>query len=383
MPLLLSDAEQTQFAETVRVLLSPLDTPLDQWRAEVLRHLTGLLRTEMGGFILPSEEAPPCTLHNLPDEFAREYFETFQPADRGISVIQRMDSQVWSTRMLAQVANLSIEDGWFRSPEYREFYSRYRIQEGIGFVVPAADPPQLPGGQKLAPGGAPVGAVLTCFHDVFGTEQLGERGLAMVRLLLPALEAGVSGRVRLAWVQNTLQGAFDIVRDGLLVCDADGRRLHANAALTRLLQSDPQSERIAAAIERVASTLCALLRMPRKSEPAPEVEVASTEVRTDRARYRVRGNLVEGGRYGAEPAILIDVERLTPELPSLVQLRERWGLSRQEARVALLVVQGMTNAQAATELELSPATVRHYTESLFHKLDVHSRAEAAHRIMLE
>jgi hypothetical protein len=74
MRLVLSDAEQRQLADTARVLLSPLDEPIGPWRANVLRHLTSLLDAGMGGFVLPAEDAAPYSLHNLPDEFAREYF---------------------------------------------------------------------------------------------------------------------------------------------------------------------------------------------------------------------------------------------------------------------------------------------------------------------
>lgn len=55
----------------------------------------------------------------------------------------------------------------------------------------------------------------------------------------------------------------------------------------------------------------------------------------------------------------------------------RRSLSRQEQRVLELVAQGRTNKQIATALRLSPLTVKNYLASIFQKLHVSRRSEAA------
>jgi DNA-binding CsgD family transcriptional regulator len=45
--------------------------------------------------------------------------------------------------------------------------------------------------------------------------------------------------------------------------------------------------------------------------------------------------------------------------------------------VLRLVANGMTNAQIARELYISPRTVNAHMGSVYHKIDSHSRAEAA------
>jgi DNA-binding CsgD family transcriptional regulator len=385
MRLVLSEAEQSQLAETARLLLSPLDEPVGPWRANVLRHLSRLLDTPMGGFILPTAEPPPYTLHNLPDAFAREYFETFHAVDRGVTAVRQLGPSIWSTRMLVESTGISLEEGWFGTPVYREFYSRYGIQEGMGFVVPVTEPPLLeyaPGVVTPEPAVETLGAVLTCFHDEFGTDACGERGLAKLRLLLPALEAGVAGRVRLGWMRRTLHEAFDTVQDGLQVRADDGRLLHANAALDAMLQTDPERDRIDAATERVCGALRGMLGAWSNGAATAALEAVSSEVTTARARYRVRGQFVSGGSFAAGRTIIVSVARLTPLPPGLDELQERWGLSPQEARVALLLAQGCSNTRVAAELQLSGTTARHYTEAVFLKLGVHSRAEAARRILV-
>jgi DNA-binding NarL/FixJ family response regulator len=383
--LVLSATEQRLLTNAARVLLSPLDTPVGPWRADVLQQLAPLLEAPMGGFILPAVDAPPYTLYNLPDDFAREYFENVAEAEQGRPLIQQLGGCVWNTRLLLRAAGLS-SDAWFDSREYREFYSRYSIQDAVGFMVPAAEPTVQPTDRRTQRGGdapaAPrMGAVVTVFHDVFGTPAFGERGLAKLRLLLPALEAGVAGRVRLAWMQTTLQEAFDVVHDGVAIHDADGRRLHANAALLRLLDTDPEHERIRAALEQACTGARQVLR---GTAPAPAaLQAVSIEIRTARARYRVRAQIAGGAPFGAAPVVIGCVSALTPPAPTAADLAARWSLSPQEARVALLLARGMSNAGIARDLALSPTTARHYTEAIFLKLQVHSRAEAARRLLVE
>src|SRR5690606_6605487 len=113
----------------------------------------------------------------------------------------------------------------------------------------------------------------------------------------------------------------------------------------------------------------------------PSLAGASTELRTARAAYRVWTTLLGEHLAGPGPALLVQIERLTPEPPSLPALRERWCLTRQEARVARRLARGRTNRQIAAALCIRETTARHYTEAVFQKLGVHSRAEAAARIL--
>jgi len=53
------------------------------------------------------------------------------------------------------------------------------------------------------------------------------------------------------------------------------------------------------------------------------------------------------------------------------------GLSAREVEVLRLVAQGMTNAQIARELYISPRTVNAHMGSIYHKIGSSTRAEAA------
>ena len=55
-------------------------------------------------------------------------------------------------------------------------------------------------------------------------------------------------------------------------------------------------------------------------------------------------------------------------------------LTRREHQVVLLVAEGLTNAEIARELWISPGTVRRHLENVFAKLRVHTRTAAVARI---
>jgi DNA-binding CsgD family transcriptional regulator len=70
----------------------------------------------------------------------------------------------------------------------------------------------------------------------------------------------------------------------------------------------------------------------------------------------------------------------------LARIRERWerhrrvpGLSAREIEVLVLVRDGLTNAEIARRLIVSPTTVRTHLENVFEKLDVHTRTAAVAR----
>ena len=53
------------------------------------------------------------------------------------------------------------------------------------------------------------------------------------------------------------------------------------------------------------------------------------------------------------------------------------GLSPQEQRVLTLLAEGKTNKEIAAALQLSPKTVKNYLSSVYHKLQITRRTQAA------
>ncbi len=57
-------------------------------------------------------------------------------------------------------------------------------------------------------------------------------------------------------------------------------------------------------------------------------------------------------------------------------------LTPRQREVLLLVAEGLTNADIARRLWISPGTVRRHLENVFAKLDVHTRTAAAAHLLL-
>ena len=55
-------------------------------------------------------------------------------------------------------------------------------------------------------------------------------------------------------------------------------------------------------------------------------------------------------------------------------------LTQREHQVVLLVAEGLTNAEIAQKLWISPGTVRRHLENVFAKLGVHTRTAAVARV---
>jgi DNA-binding NarL/FixJ family response regulator len=86
---------------------------------------------------------------------------------------------------------------------------------------------------------------------------------------------------------------------------------------------------------------------------------------------------VAAGRSILDPAVTQRVLDRVKALPGATASNKRDELSAQEERVLALVAQGKTNKEIAALLQLSDKTVGHYLESVFQKLQVSRRSQAA------
>jgi DNA-binding CsgD family transcriptional regulator len=73
-------------------------------------------------------------------------------------------------------------------------------------------------------------------------------------------------------------------------------------------------------------------------------------------------------------------ERSEPDGDGVARLSSRFGLTRREKEVAILLAQGRSNQAIARELRISVHTARHHTQRILTKLEVHSRGEAGAKI---
>lgn len=95
------------------------------------------------------------------------------------------------------------------------------------------------------------------------------------------------------------------------------------------------------------------------------------------------GDLIRAIEMAARGESMLDpslTQRVFFEVRRSIQKEEAAAfqdLTSQERQVLLLIAQGKTNREIATELFLSEGTVRNYVSSILSKLNVSNRAEAA------
>jgi DNA-binding CsgD family transcriptional regulator len=162
-----------------------------------------------------------------------------------------------------------------------------------------------------------------------------------------------------------------------------------NPHLVRLCRASENRRRLRAALALHEASEAAIVllagddRIEFASHPAKELlesyfgedGIQLPEALTSWLRGRYKGATVEPLRVErgqralvvelVDGALLLDEERRLPRL------------TQREAQILELVAEGMTNAEIAARLWVSPLTVRRHLENVYAKLGVHTRTAAA------
>jgi len=348
--LTLASGEVGRLQTALGALLSPLDhAHVNDWRVAVTDSCKALLGADIGSFVLPIEGRSHM--------YSREFDA---PVTRAFPILA---PRLPALSFWHQQVNGEYLDEYFRSAYYNDYIVPARAFDSIGITIPLA--PEIE---------SHTTAGILFHHDREDGPVFGERGLALLRLLRPAFEAGVATHLRLARCRTDLVRLIDGTGAAVLVLDPQGRELHRTPALTRLLLADAEGD----AVLRQMRTLGLRSRRLAGGESWP---TGSVRIPTAQAEYRANPCFMEQPATGSGPMALVTLSREGTELPAPEQLRERFGLTRRQAQVALLLPAGRSNDQIARELFISPHTARHITQQVLLKLSIHSRAEVAVRVL--
>jgi DNA-binding CsgD family transcriptional regulator len=214
--------------------------------------------------------------------------------------------------------------------------------------------------------------------------------LALLRTLAPHIRRAVLIGDLLearALARDTLSATLDLMNAGVVLTEADGKIVHANAVAERLLDSrnamrrdggeltarDAQSAtelRDAIALAASGTTL----DIPKSGltvalKAADGRDLAAWVLPLDGG---LRGDL--GANIAARAAVFVRELGDTSPIPAELFVR-RYGITAAECRVLLLIVQGMTLTEAAESLGISVATAKTHLSRLFHKTGTQRQAE--------
>lgn len=200
---------------------------------------------------------------------------------------------------------------------------------------------------------------------------------------------------------RAVAAALDGADDGVWVTDRQGGLLFQNGTLRSMLAADAERRAVEETIADVRHAVVA--RSDILSIAAAETErqsggassmvgrpVASTttlrpavtvQVRTTALEYRVRGTIAHYAEAGrTESLVVVWVRKCRPRNLTLDALRDRFGLTPREVRVAALLGARSGSREIAEALGISRHTARRHAEAVLRKLGVHSRSEVAERL---
>ena len=362
--LTLDQSEQRLLTDAVDALLSPLDfEDADAWRCTVNRKLHTLMRADISSFLLPIDGRSDAYCEQRRDVVSR--YPEYIAAEEAPRLLQ---GRLRRLRVADREAAWGPQYQSLRRTRYwNEFARPLRLFDSMTICVPTGPESRVEHSTQLI-----------FNHDAPERAGFTERELALGKLLMPALRAGV-----MTWMQFREAGpAFAISVDKLDVpmalYDSSGCTIYRNEAFFRLLEAEPQSDEVLGACRQMARNQGCLTfdEMTRSGLDASAGRVINTRF----ARYTLTAARLGPAVTGHQDAIAISVRRARAELPTSNEIQSRFRLTRRQAEVALLLADRKSNREIAATLSISPHTARHHTEAVMETLEVRDRRAVLQRI---
>lgn len=360
MRLSLAPSDLDRLTALLDALHAPFEYPdVDAWRHTVNHHARLLLDAHKVVFMLPGAGHAPVYCQRLDPEAGRAYVEYYHRFDVAGGVALERGIPV------ASLVELHGRDAFYASEYYNDFMRVWDCNHSVGMTT------------RMDP--EPGFAYMAVLRDRLEDPPFDARARALMRLALPAFQAGVRTYLHLASDRSLLAAILDASGKRLLLCDARGEPRQGSAALEETLRADPERATIERALREVARAVAKL--GSRVSEIAQSALGRTGErvVATGRGAYRLSASIA--GDVGPPPrGVLVLVEPLFREPLADPEIRERYRLTAQEIRVARAIAEDLRNDEIALRLGISPHTVRRHTERVLDKLGISSRAQVLERI---
>ncbi|GAA4006118.1 hypothetical protein GCM10022279_32660 [Comamonas faecalis] len=242
---------------------------------------------------------------------------------------------------------------------------------------------------------------MRCWIDVIRSRDLAApefsaADLALMHALLPHITQalGLYAQLRRQEAETAIyQGMVEHFSLGCILIDHQRKVIHTNSVATALLQrrlgvSLAGSRLVLAQREAQAvfdEALSGILAAHEKAGTPPE----GVAVRVGDYHDRLLGLLVYPAplhhyyRSGQAPCAVVYVSDLTAGLDvlrpghshSLQRVVQLFGLTRQEATLALLLAHGSSLAQAAREMGVAEVAARNYSKKIYSKMGISSQAD--------
>lgn len=355
-------SEQLRAAEALQhVLLSPHDyASIDGWRAAVNREVAAATGGDAAMFQLMLPGVDPHYSEDLCMERLEAYPEYMPAFGQQRGIFARAMSLGAGNRYMLWLDHLE----WlYGSTYFNELIADLKAFDTLFAAAPSP--------------GSRYPAMLHVYHERWrGGPRFDASDVRLMRLVQPALQAGVRAAARSLANRGSFTASLDSRRDGALVLDREGKLLYRNPSFADLVPLHPDRDTLVDAGREMARGLLSddeRLRFDpetaRKAVPVGEDVVLLTAV------------LVGEGVFDVGPVVLVTLHADEPRPPDGRTLRDRFGLTPRQAEVARLLAGRLSNAEIAERLHVSPNTARHHTEAVMDKLEVRDRRLIHDRIL--
>ncbi|MDP9177444.1 MAG: helix-turn-helix transcriptional regulator [Gemmatimonadota bacterium] len=363
-PIGFTQREQDCLRAAFAVLLSPLDSiDAQTWRGEVGRTLSELLGADRASFQLEIPGIPLLYSEDYSQATLDAYVDHYKDIDIGRQRRDALGAEVWNRWLLH---GRDLRSFW-ESEIHHDFLVPNRILDSMGLTVKVR--------------GAAMPATLFFHRDKPGTAEFGERGVALLSMLLPAFKAGVRDIVRYSHQRESLTTHLDELTTGIRISDFDGSTVHQNPAFTAALTAEETPERLERAIGEIITALAELSAERGDIGAALAGDRITQEIHTNTASYQLGGSFLGRELLGAERRVAISLERLAPDTPlSDSALQARFKLTPRELEIARRLSQGQSTRDVSHACGISIHTTRRHTERIFNKLGVRNRSQLGPRL---
>jgi DNA-binding CsgD family transcriptional regulator len=355
----LSSFELAQIESALTILVSPLyHKNIIDWRIASRLAVERVIGADRSAGMLPCADEPLGECHPDLLPAVTDYISYYHTLDVGLQVRRRelgLEVCHWSAVYdMRELVDTEI---------YNDFSQPNGMLDCTGLVYDF-DPALPP-------------AALLYYHESEESRPFGERGLALLGLLMPAFKAGVQSCLRLSTRRAALGQLFDKIESALACFDAKGNVVQQNSAMTRLLSTEPQRDRLLAQISAAANAMASTMRHTSRHLRGDAPKSPWRELRTSTKRYRLSASLLPAGLLAAQSMVVVALDVLDRQQVSDTDLRARYSLTPREIQIARLLATRYHTLEIADVLGMSVHTARRHTEHVLTKLGVHSRQEVA------
>jgi DNA-binding CsgD family transcriptional regulator/PAS domain-containing protein len=356
----LSLRDSRQAGECARILAMPFEfADFDDWSREASEGLRRLLGGDKTTFVITGRGQ----LHNqsqvIPQPAVREYIERYLVGDKFGLLTRSLAFGAFNRELVWGTHRKEI----LRSSYWHELVRPAKAFDTIGLSATVQTAAEL--------------ANLQFYHDQESGPTFGARGLAILRAVYPAFASGCRSWAALQGYAQQLSSLVDTMPVGVVLARIDGRIVHENASVRRMLASfppdNPLTSAITESIDRFRRAWSA--RAPATSPAPPRPTASDYEVFGH--TYRLSTSFLGRDVLPGGGAIVVVVEPLGPPPFPAALLAARYKLTHREIEVARLLCEGKTNLEVATALGISAPTARHHTENVMSKLGVSTRGSIA------